>query len=40
MSIEEKIFQKTKVNYPKLLKYGFNKDKDIYTYTKNILNDD
>ena len=40
MSIEEKIFQKTKVNYPKLLKYGFNKNKDIYTYTKNILNND
>ena len=38
MTIEEKMFQKTKINYPKLLKYGFVKNKDIYTYTKNIIN--
>ncbi len=40
MSIEEKIFQKTKVNYSKLLTYGFTKKDKVYTYTTNIMNDD
>ena len=40
MTIEEKIFQKTKINYSKLLTYGFTKKGTVYTYTENIMNND
>jgi len=38
MSIKE-VFNKSKVNKKSLEKYGFIKDKDIYTYKKDILED-
>ena len=38
MTIEEEIFRKTKVNIDKIYKYGFKKDKDLYKYSKNIMN--
>ncbi|MBQ9024579.1 MAG: MmcQ/YjbR family DNA-binding protein [Bacilli bacterium] len=38
MSIEEKIFSKTKVDFDLLLKYGFKKEKDNYIYSKQIDN--
>lgn len=37
MSIEEEILKRTHVNYNKLEKYGFKKNKNNYTYSKNIL---
>ena len=37
MNIEEEIFKKTKIDYYKLIKYGFIKDKDIYKYSKKIM---
>ncbi len=40
MHIEEKIFQKTKIDYDKLLKYGFIKKGKIYTYTRKMENKD
>ncbi len=39
MTIEEEIFKKTKIDYNKIEKYGFKKDKDSYKYSKNIMND-
>ena len=38
MNIENEVFNKSKFNYDKLVKYGFKKNKDIYLYNKNILN--
>lgn len=38
MSIEEKIFSKSKVDFDLLLKYGFKKEKDNYIYNKVIDN--
>ncbi len=39
MTIEEKIFVKTKINFNKILEYGFKKNKNLYEYKKNIMND-
>lgn len=38
MNLEYNIFKKSIFNYDKLLKYGFIKEKEEYTYTKNIIN--
>ena len=38
LDIEKEIFKRSKVNFNKLEKYGFKKDKDEYTYEKNFLN--
>ncbi len=38
MYIENEIFKKSKINYPKLLKYGFKKENNCYIISKNILN--
>lgn len=38
MNLEYNIFKKSIFNYNKLLKYGFIKEKEEYTYTKNIIN--
>ena len=37
--IEKEIFKKSYPNYEKLEKYGFQKEKDIYIYSKTIMND-
>ena len=34
--IEDEIFKKCKINYSKLIKYGFIKEKDIYKYKRQI----
>ncbi len=39
MSIEEELFRKTKIDFEKILEYGFKKDKSLYKYSKNIMND-
>ncbi len=38
MTIEEEIFRKTKIDFDKVSKYGFKKDKSLYKYSKNIMN--
>ena len=38
-SIEKEIFKKTKINYDKLIEYGFKKDNSLYKLEKNILNE-
>lgn len=38
MTIEEEIFRKTKVDLKKVLQYGFKKEKNLYRYSKNIMN--
>ena len=38
MTIEEEIFKKTKIDFDKLLKYGFKKENSLYKYSKNIRN--
>ncbi len=38
MSIEEEVFIKTKVDFDKILAYGFKKEKSLYKYSKNIMN--
>ena len=40
MTIEENILKKTEPNYEKLLKYGFKKEHDKYTYKTTIMNDE
>ena len=37
MTIEEELFRKTKVDFAKISKYGFKKDKSVYKYSKNIM---
>lgn len=37
MTIEEEIFRKTKINFNKLLKYGFIEENSLYKYSKNIM---
>ena len=37
MSIEQEVFNRMKFDYKKLLKFGFVKDKQCYTYTKNFM---
>ena len=36
----EKIFEKRKIDFEKLLNHGFIKHNDIYQYSRNIMNDD
>ena len=38
MTIEEELFRKTKIDFKKITKYGFKKDKSLYKYSKNIMN--
>ena len=38
MFIEDKLFDKKKVNFYKLLDYGFKKKKNTYEYSTNFLN--
>ena len=40
MTIEEKIFNKSKPNYSKLIKYGFKQKNDSYIYKTNFLNNE
>ena len=37
MTIEEEIFRKTKVDFDKLIKYGFKKENSLYKYSKNVM---
>ena len=39
MTIEEELFRKTKIDFNKISKYGFKKDKSLYKYSKNIMDD-
>ena len=36
MTLEEDIFQKTKINYDKLISYGFHKQSHQYIYVQDI----
>ena len=38
MTIEEEVFRKAKIDVAKLSEYGFKKGKDLYKYSKNIMN--
>ncbi len=38
MTIEEEIFKNEKINFNKLIKYGFKKENNLYFYSQNILN--
>ena len=38
MTIEEELFRKTKIDFDKIFEYGFKKDKSLYKYSKNIMN--
>ena len=38
MTIEEELFRKTKIDFEKISEYGFKKDKSLYKYSKNIMN--
>ncbi len=38
MTIEEEVFRKMKIDFDKISKYGFKKDKSSYKYSKNIMN--
>ena len=38
MTIEEELFRKTRVDFDKMSKYGFKKDKSLFKYSKNIMN--
>ena len=38
MTIEEELFRKNKIDFDKILEYGFKKDKSSYKYSKNIMN--
>ncbi len=39
MTIEEELFRKMKVDFDKVLKYGFKREGILYKYVKNIMND-
>lgn len=39
MTIEEEIFRRTKIDFKKIIEYGFKKEKDVYKYSQNIMND-
>lgn len=39
MTIEEELFRKTKIDFNKISKYGFKKDRNLYKYSQNIMND-
>ena len=38
MTIEEELFRRTKIDFVKISKYGFKKEKSLYKYSKNIMN--
>ena len=38
MTIEEELFRKAKIDFDKISKYGFKKEKSLYKYSKNIMN--
>ncbi len=38
MAIEGELFKRTKIDFNKISKYGFKKDKSCYKYSKNIMN--
>ncbi len=38
MTIEEEVFQRTKMDLKKIRQYGFQKDQNLYKYSKNIMN--
>lgn len=38
MTIEEEVFKRTKIDFEKILQYGFKKEKEIYQYSKDIMN--
>ncbi len=40
MVTEEELFRRTKIDFDKIIKYGFKKDKALYKYSKNIMNND
>lgn len=40
MNIENEIFKRTNVNFNQLEKYGFKKEKDVYTFEKLFLNNE
>ena len=39
MSIEKEVFKRCKIDFEKLLSYGFSNENDDYIYSKNIMND-
>ncbi len=39
MTIEDEIFKRTKIDFDKIVKYGFQKENTVYQYSKNIMND-
>ena len=39
MNIEKEIFKRGKIDYQKLIQYGFKKDNEIYKYSVNFMND-
>ncbi len=39
MTIEEELFRKTRIDFDKLSEYGLKKEKTLYKYSKNIMND-
>jgi len=39
MTIEEEVFRKAKINFDKISEYGFKKEKNLYKYSRNIMND-
>jgi len=39
VTIEEEVFRKTKIDFDKISEYGFKKEKTLYKYSKNIMND-
>ena len=38
MTIEEELFKKTRVDFEKIIEYGFKKENSSYKYSKNIMN--
>lgn len=39
MTIEEELFRKTKIDFDKISEYGFKREKTLYKYSRNIMND-
>ena len=39
MTIEDEIFKRTKIDFDKVEKYGFQKENTVYQYSKNIMKD-
>ena len=38
MNIEEELFKRSKIDFNKIIKYGFRKEQNKYIYSKNIMN--